>query len=58
MTTVLRWMVPSITADARARMFAGMRQGMPPPVFANVLQFAKSTLTDGDATKLDRALAA
>ena len=56
MMDVLRWMAPSIPADARARMFGGMREDMPAPMFANVLAFAKSTLSTRDVEKLDRAL--
>ena len=58
MTTILRWMVPSITPTARARWFAAMKPSMPPEAFDGVLGHVKSTLAPADAAKLDRALRA
>lgn len=57
MMRILRWMAPSVTPAARAAMFGGMRAVMPPPMFAGVVEFAKSHLDAFDAAKLDRDLA-
>ncbi len=57
MTGILRWMVPSVTAGSRAAMFAGLRAQMPPPMFAGLLDCARSHLAPADRDELDRALA-
>jgi len=56
MTAVLRWMVPSVDATSRARMFAGMRAQLPPEAFDGVLALAKSHLGPREAAKLERSL--
>ena len=56
MMSVLRWMVPSITASARGAMFTGMRAQMPPPVFAGIFEAATGALDVRNIAKLDRAL--
>ena len=56
MMDALRWMVPSITARSRGQMFAGMRAGMPPPMFDAALRVARSHLDERDDAKLVRAL--
>ena len=57
MMVFLRWIVPSITAVERLQLFAGMRAGMPPPVFASAYAALTARLSAGDVAKLDQALA-
>lgn len=52
----LRWMIPALNPAERAAMFAGMRAGMPPPVFEGVRELARQVLSESDNAKLSRAL--
>lgn len=56
MTTVLRWMVPSVDATSRTQLFAGMRAQLPPEAFDGILGLAKSSLQPRDVAKLERSL--
>ena len=58
MADALHWFFPALNAPERAAMLAGMRQGMPPEPFADVLGIAEQTLAAPDFAKLRRALAA
>lgn len=53
-----RWIVPHIAHSERVAMFAGMRQGMPPEIFAQTLAQAGSLLPTQDWCQLQQALAA
>jgi len=54
---VLRWMTPALPPAERAQRFRAMRTLMPPEVFANLLNVARSALDDRGWAKLDAALA-
>jgi hypothetical protein len=56
MMAALRWFLPGLNAVERTGMLQGMQAGMPPPVFAAVLDIARQTLSAGDFSKLTRAL--
>lgn len=58
MQATLRWMLPALNPGERAGMLLGMRAGMPPPVFAGVLELTRSLLSARDMQKLEAALAA
>lgn len=52
------WIVPALTPNERAAMLVGMRQAMPPAVFAGVLDMVRRLLNQRDCHKLDKALRA
>ncbi len=56
MMPVLGWMLPAITPASRAAMLAGMRMGMPAPVFGGVLASARACLDAKGWEKLVVAL--
>lgn len=56
MAEALHWFFPALHAGERAAMLAGMRQGMPPEPFANVLEIARATLDADQHARLLRAL--
>lgn len=56
MMQALHWFLPGLNAVERAGMLQGMQAGMPPPVFAMVLDIARKTLTLPDYAKLTGAL--
>lgn len=56
MADVLRWMIPAISAPARALMLGEMQAGMPSQVFTGVLAIAHARLNSKDWTKLTTAL--
>ena len=56
MAQVLRWMIPAITAPARAQMLAEMQAGMPAQAFDGFMALAHARLSTGDWTKLTMAL--
>lgn len=56
MMTVLRWMIPAISAGERAELLGGARQGMPAEAFAAVLELAQQVLPPADWRELSRAL--
>jgi iron-sulfur cluster repair protein YtfE (RIC family) len=56
MADVLRWMIPAITAPARATMLAEMQAGMPAQAFDGFLALAHARLSTGNWTKLTMAL--
>lgn len=56
MASVLRWMLPAISAPARAQMLMGMQAGMPAPAFTGVLALARAQLSSSNWTKLAMAL--
>jgi hypothetical protein len=57
MQSTMRWMIPALNPAERAGMLAGMRAGMPPPVFASVLELTRSLVSARDMQKLEAALA-
>lgn len=56
MAEALHWFIPALHAGERAAMLAGMRQGMPPEPFANVLEIARATLDADQHARLLHAL--
>ncbi|HEX5356355.1 MAG TPA: hypothetical protein VFW93_09055 [Aquabacterium sp.] len=52
-----RWMVPQLSHPERVAMLGGMRQGMPPEVFASQLDLARPLLNARAWHKLQAALA-
>lgn len=56
MTQVLRWMIPAITAPARAQMLAEMQAGMPAQGFDGFMALAHARLNSVNWTKLTVAL--
>jgi Hemerythrin HHE cation binding domain len=56
MAQVLRWMIPAITASARAQMLAEMQAGMPAQAFDGFMALANAHLSIGNWTKLTVAL--
>ena len=53
---MLRWMAPSLTPCERARLFTGLKRGMPDEVFAGMLTLVKPHLGNQDWSKLMAAL--
>ncbi|XLZ68011.1 hypothetical protein ABT364_15825 [Massilia sp. SR12] len=58
MQATMRWMIPALNPAERAGMLLGMRAGMPPPVFAGVLEMTRGLVSARDMQKLEAALAA
>jgi len=56
MQIVMRWMLPAVSPAERAGMMMGMRAGMPPQVFAGMLEFTRSLIPERDMRKLQAAL--
>lgn len=56
MAVHLRWMLPSVSHPERVGMLQGMRQGMPPEVFASQLDMARPLLDVRAWHKLKAAL--
>lgn len=56
MAEALHWFIPALHAGERAAMLDGMRQGMPPEPFANVLEIARAALDTDQHARLLRAL--
>jgi Hemerythrin HHE cation binding domain len=56
MADALHWFFPALSAPERAGMLAGMRSGMPAPVFAGVLELARGCLAPAEHAKLFAAL--
>jgi iron-sulfur cluster repair protein YtfE (RIC family) len=56
MMDLLAWFLPALSPPERAGMLGGMRQGMPPPAFAAVLEIAERSLDRAAHTQLLRAL--
>ncbi|WP_303977800.1 hypothetical protein [Dongia mobilis] len=46
MLTWLRWILPSVTRQQRAKMMRGMQAGMPPELFSAVLDMVKPHLSE------------
>jgi len=53
---MLRWMAPSLTPCERARLFTGLKRGVPDEVFTGMLTLVKPHLGDRDWSKLMAAL--
>jgi hypothetical protein len=58
MAVHFRWMVPQLSHPERVGMLSGMRQGMPPEVFAAQLTLARPLLDERAWRKLSAALEA
>lgn len=58
MRATMRWMIPALNPAERAGMLLGMRAGMPPAVFAEVLEMTRGLVSARDMQKLEAALAA
>lgn len=56
MAVHFRWMLPQLSHPERVGMLSGMRQGMPPEVFASQLSLAKPLLDERAWHKLTAAL--
>ncbi len=56
--TILRWMIPAVSPDERARLLHAIRHDAPVAVFDGVRALADGLLADADRAKLDAALAA
>ena len=54
--TAMRWMIPHLNAAERAAMLGGMKRHAPREVFEGVLALARSSLSQRDFYKLERAL--
>jgi hypothetical protein len=52
----MRWMIPALNANERAKLFMGMRRQAPAPVFEAVLSMAEQLLSARDSVKLRQAL--
>jgi hypothetical protein len=57
MLTWLRWILPSVTRQQRATMMRGMQAGMPPELFAAVLDMVKPHLSEPERAALVADLA-
>jgi len=53
---MLRWMAPSLTPCERARLFTGLKRGVPEEAFAGMLTLVKPHLGNRDWSKLMAAL--
>jgi hypothetical protein len=56
MASILRWMLPSLSATERAIVVGGMAQTMPKEAFSGVLTLARQNLNGRDRFKLMTAL--
>jgi hypothetical protein len=56
MASILRWMLPSLSATERATVVGGMAQTMPKEAFSGVLTLARQNLNGRDWFKLMTAL--
>jgi hypothetical protein len=52
-----RWIIPALAPSERATLLGGMRQKMPAPAFAAILELVRPHLSPRDWDKLMRALA-
>lgn len=52
----LRWMLPNVTRQQRAEMMKGMQAGMPPEVFATILEMVKPHLSEAERVALAQDL--
>jgi len=57
MTAMLRWLVPALTPQERARLFSGGKLLLPPPVYDQLLGFVRGLMPPSDFAKLEAALA-
>lgn len=53
---MLRWMAPSLTPCERARLFTGLKRGVPGEIFEGMLELVKPQLDNRDWSKLMAAL--
>lgn len=56
MSLTISWMIPALTPRERARKLAGIRAGVPAPVFQHVLALSRPGLSEAGWNKLQRDL--